>query len=192
MWECGYRKLPVSMTMLPAESPPKWQSVAVIFLLSSKSQASTYVLVQSLLQSNPCLRISLCTMARLSAQPPFPTQSGLLVSDFGRVFHKALCVVDIKLRMDSQLCSIRSLFISVINYITEGKAGVLFQGVPQGNSYLSEKNAIKRDESELGECSKLFWFQTSWKVLQGDMRFYECSPCLRGVPSLVRVVSLLY
>ena len=67
--ECGNvdTENSVSMTVLPAESPPKWQSVAVIFLLSSKSQASTYVLVQSLLQSNPCLRISLCTMARLSA-----------------------------------------------------------------------------------------------------------------------------
>lgn len=126
MWECGYRKLPVSMTVLPAESPPEWQSMALILRLSSKSQASTYVLVESLLQSIPCLRLSLCTMARLNASPPFPTHSGLLVSHSGHIFHKALCVVDTKLRMDSQLCFIRSLFVSVINHITEGKARVLF------------------------------------------------------------------
>lgn len=60
--------------------------------LSSKSQASTYVLVESLLQSIPCLKLSLCTMARLNASPPFPTQSGLLVSHFGHISSTRLCV----------------------------------------------------------------------------------------------------
>lgn len=39
--------------------------------------------------------------------------------------------------------------------------------------YQKKKKAIRREDPEQGEYSKLFWFQIFWKVLQEDLQYYD-------------------
>lgn len=99
--------------------------MASILLLSPKSQGSTFILAESLLQLNATDKAaSAIWQVLVLIHHIQPSKSyGFHILDM--YSKKALCVVDTKLRADLQLCSIRSLFVSAINYITEGNAMAL-------------------------------------------------------------------
>lgn len=116
------------MTVLPAESPPEWQSIAIILRLVVFQVSGQYICfggisfaINPLPETQPLHHGKAECLSTISN-----TVRAIGVTFWAYIFHKALCVVDTKLRMDSQLCFIRSLFVSVINHITEGKARVLF------------------------------------------------------------------
>lgn len=76
IWDCGGRKTPISMAVLPAESTPEPQITASTLLLSSKSQVGRYILPDLFCkQTLPCKAASAIWQGRVPFTIPITVRA---------------------------------------------------------------------------------------------------------------------